>query len=450
MKRVANLLTERQGKMKRLFLVSALVLVALGLSLIFGAAEIDAFDNDACLGCHNDPGLTKITQQEGKTSLYVDKTAFASSAHGDFECASCHGLPSLLLHTPENITPLTPQSLNESCSTCHEQQSLVYLDSAHSVSLAGGSTGAADCADCHSPSGNAHSIISVLQPDSPVHENNIDQTCATCHDDDGLMAKYDISAMVYENYISSAHGQTQQLDIDQVATTCTSCHGSHDITSVNGFNTSLAEKCGSCHQLQSTQYLGSIHGTNLALGSTDAATCLSCHNAGEDTHNIVSVSAPDSPVYRTSIAETCATCHDDEVLMAKYDISDTVYDTYKSFFHGKATTLATFEQVAQKNYATCTSCHGSHDILAADDPSSPVATLAALTETCATCHDGATTNFAAGYHMHEVASTETQVPTFIANVAYGYLLIPALVILGTSFVVLDFLRSFKMFRKNGK
>ena len=307
--------------MKRLFFALAIGLVAGGLGLVYSTAYVAAFDGTGCLNCHGNPNLTKFTEQEGKTSLYVDGEALNTSVHGSLGCTTCHTTFNFnsLLHPASNITPLTKLS--------------------------------------------------------------------------------------------------------------------------------LTEKCGSCHQLQSTQYLGSTHGASLAGGNTDVASCADCHNAGEDTHNIVSVSALDSPVYITSIAQTCATCHDDEELMARYDISDTVYETYNNFFHSKAMSLATDEQIARMNYATCTSCHGSHDILAADDPSSPVATLTSTAETCATCHDGATTEFAASYHMHKEASTEHQVPTFIANVFYAYILIPAMVVFGTSFIILDLIRSLRQRRR---
>ena len=312
--------------MKRLLFVLAIGLVAGGLGLAYGAANIDAFDETGCLSCHDDSGLTKVTEQEGKTSLYVDGEAFESSVHGSIDCTTCHTTfdPNSLLHSASNITPLTKLS--------------------------------------------------------------------------------------------------------------------------------LAEKCGSCHQDQSSQYLGSIHGTGLAEGNNDVASCPDCHSTGGDTHSIINVSEPDSPVYTKSIAQTCATCHDNEGLMAKYDISATVYETYNNFFHGKAMSLATEEQIARMNYATCNSCHGSHDIMKSENPGSPVANLENLAETCGQCHSGASTAFASSYHLHQEASTEHQLPTFIANVFYAYFLIPAMVVFGTSFILLDLMRSFRRRpqRKTGK
>ena len=301
--------------MKRLFIALAIGLVAGGLGLVYGVANIAAFDETGCLSCHGDQGLIKITEQEGKTSLYVDEEALLSSAHGSLDCTTCHTTDSLLLHSASNITPLTELS--------------------------------------------------------------------------------------------------------------------------------MAEKCGSCHQDQSSQYLESTHGASLAEGSTDVPSCTTCHSTGGDTHSIIGVSEPDSPVLRKTIAQTCATCHDDEGLMAEYDISATVYETYNNFFHNKAMTLATDEQIARNNYATCTSCHGNHDIMDSESPDSPVANLENLAETCGQCHDGAGTEFASSYHMHKEPSTEHQLPTFIANVVYANFLIPAMVVFGTSFILLDLIRSFR-------
>jgi hypothetical protein len=445
---------QTQGKMKRLFIALAIGLVAGGLGLAYGTVHTAAIDEASCLSCHGDYRLNKVTEQEGKTSLYVDEEALESSVHGSLDCTTCHTTfdPNSMLHSASNITPLTELSLVAKCGSCHEDQYLPYLDSTHGTELVDGNNDVASCPDCHSLGGDAHSIVGVLEPDSPVYKKNVDETCATCHDDEGLMATYDISATVYENYINSVHSQTQQLDIDQVAT-CTSCHGSHDITSVEGFTESTAAKCGSCHDGQYLPYLGSVHGEGLVEGNTDVPNCASCHSPEGDAHGIIGVSEPDSLVLRKSIAQTCATCHDDEGLTAEYDISTTVYETYNNFFHGKAMSLATDEQIADMQYATCTSCHGSHDIMNSENPGSPVASLENLAETCGQCHDGASIAFASSYHMHQEASTEHQLPTFIANVFYSYFLIPAMVVFGTSFILLDLLRSLRQrrrWRKTGR
>lgn len=448
--------------MKVFFLALVVGLVALGLIFAFNTDKVSALDDTGCQACHGASGLTKTTPQEGRTSLYVDGEALDSSVHQALDCITCHGNFSVqkLPHPASTITPLTKQSLALKCGSCHSNEYRSYQESTHAEGLALGDNNVATCTDCHSSTGNAHSIGGASDPDSPVFKGNIAETCATCHADSGLMGEYDISAAVYDDYISSAHGGTLQLAPDDIAT-CTSCHGNHEIVSLDSFNLSIAENCASCHSDQANQYLGSIHGEGFKEGDTNAPVCGSCHSPTGIAHSIATVSEYE-PLFRKNIAsETCATaaCHDNAGLMAQYDISAAVLETYNNFFHGKAMKLATDEQIDEKQYATCTSCHGNHDILSADDPASSVGTLSNLATTCRQCHDEATTSFADSFHKHQEAEANwlgvpivmgNQLPASIAEFAYTRLIIPGLVLFAISFVVLDLFRLFVDRRKQRK
>ncbi len=91
--------------------------------------------------------------------------------------------------------------------------------------------------------------------------------------------------------------------------------------------------------------------------------------------------------------------------MASYGIVEKVYESYLRSFHGKAMQLGTYE-ITQLDKATCTNCHGVHDIKSASDPDSPVAGLDNLAKTCERCHPGAGVNFASGFLGHKEASPE--------------------------------------------
>ncbi len=168
---------------------------------------------------------------------------------------------------------------------------------------------------------------------------------------------------------------------------------------------SLAQKCGSCHQYEYKLHLESIHGQQLISGNPDGATCVDCHSAENNPHSIIRVLEYSSPAYRKNIATTCAQCHSDEELMASYGIVEKVYESYMRSFHGKAMQLGTYE-ITQLDKATCTNCHGVHDIKTASDPNSPVAGVTNLAETCESCHPGAGVEFASGFLGHKEASPE--------------------------------------------
>ena len=129
-----------------------------------------------------------------------------------------------------------------------------------------------------------------------------------------------------------------------------------------------------------------------------------------------------APAYKKNIAQTCANCHGNEELMANYGIVEKVYESYMRSFHGKAMQLGTYE-VTQLDKATCTNCHGVHEIKSIDDPDSPVAGLDNLAETCEQCHPGAGLEFAAGFLGHREASPQNIPVAHYTEILFNILLI---------------------------
>jgi len=80
------------------------------------------------------------------------------------------------------------------------------------------------------------------------------------------------------------------------------------------------------------------------------------------------------------IPEFCARCHSNPVRMRPYNLRTDQLAQYKTSYHGKALYLK-----GDKNTATCTSCHGIHDIKHKDNPLSMVYKTN-LPRTCAKCH----------------------------------------------------------------
>jgi hypothetical protein len=232
---------------------------------------------------------------------------------------------------------------------------------------------------------------------------------------------------------------------NQVAATCTDCHGTHDILrakdSASRTNHANVEAtCATCHGNEALvtkaklpggnvggKFHDSIHGkalTGAAQGS--APTCNNCHGS----HNIRQKSDSASRTNRANVPDTCGGCHtpqrasymkgmhgkmrQDGVLAAP-GCTDCHYahgiqaheatrfqtevikecgtchtdylSTYRDTFHGQVTALG-FSRVA-----TCASCHGAHEVLPASNPASKVSKQNRLA-TCQQCHAGASANFA--------------------------------------------------------
>jgi hypothetical protein len=226
-----------------------------------------------------------------------------------------------------------------------------------------------------------------------------EHNCLSCHSklnitkttSDGRQ----VSLLVSENDINnSAH---KYID-------CTTCHGLDPHSNpVDLSKISSAEKCGTCHSYEYQQHLSSIHGQQLAQGNTDVATCVDCHSATSDPHSVKRVLESDATTFKKNIAETCAKCHNNPALMQDYGIVEKVYESYMQTYHGKVIEMSSGE-LSQLNTATCTNCHGAHNIKAVNDPTSTVAGMTNLVATCAQCHPNAGPAFVQGFLGHKAAS----------------------------------------------
>ncbi len=228
-----------------------------------------------------------------------------------------------------------------------------------------------------------------------------EKNCLSCHGSTTLSKKNGdgrtVSLYVNEKKVNT--GAHRYID-------CTTCHSS-DPHKVDTPLTkqSLAEKCGTCHQYQYKLHRESIHGQELARGNADVATCVDCHSAEGNPHSVIRVLEYSASTYKKNIAETCSKCHADWKLMESYGIVEKVYESYLRSYHGKAIQMGTYE-LSQLDEATCTNCHGVHDIKSLDDPNSPVKGLDNLSKTCENCHSGAGVQFASGFLGHRDASLQ--------------------------------------------
>jgi cytochrome b subunit of formate dehydrogenase len=136
---------------------------------------------------------------------------------------------------------------------------------------------------------------------------------------------------------------------------CLDCHGDKTLTKTgpDGKEVSVF--------MDEKLFNASVHRTNL---------CVSCHQDLTSKH-------PDDnkPVQPVS----CASCHAPEG------------DQYASSIHGYS------HRQGSSAAATCTDCHGTHDILPVSHPASPVFKMN-LPNTCSKCH--ANTNLTAEYHIN--------------------------------------------------
>jgi hypothetical protein len=133
--------------------------------------------------------------------------------------------------------------------------------------------------------------------------------------------------------------------------------------------------CLGCHKQQADQFAPSAH-------AQAGLSCVDCHGGDpkltdETAHLTDDFARPEN---KRAIAESCAKCHSDVRRMNPYGLPTDQLDRYKTSKHGERL----FEHNDQ-HVASCTDCHGVHDILKSRSPQSHTYP-ANIPQTCARCH----------------------------------------------------------------
>ena len=269
---------------------------------------------------------------------------------------------------------------NEACAACHDEGEKV-AHSAHARVA---------CATCH--------VKHEVYP----HPANIPKPqCVTCH------------ASEVERFDLSVHGQEIKKG-NEAAPTCGICHGdAHDVTNTrtDQFRAGVPDICGMCHTDVATQYKISVHGKALARGVLDAPVCTDCHGI----HEIERPQSPLSTVNPINQPETCGRCHGDVRLSRSFGLPPNLITSFQSSYHGLAL------KSGNETVASCSSCHGVHNILPSSDAQSTI-NPQNLGKTCGKCHPGAGRRFAIG-RIHVVEGEAQFLPVRLARQAY-LILIP--------------------------
>ena len=316
--------------------------------------------DEACLECHSNPNMVLPLPSGEKVSLTVESVLYKTSVHGreGYACVQCHTDITGFPHPEQDFQDTRDLTIymSRSCRECHPQATDAYDQGAHAANQASGKKEAAVCADCH---------------------------------------------------------------------------GSHSIREFSNLRTRIAAACQQCHAEIYNTYKNSVHGKGLLEDfNPDVPTCIDCH----DYHRNA---GPTNEGFHLFSPQICAKCHDNEDLMAKYDINTRVFDTFVADFHG--TTVTIFERVApdqETNKPVCIDCHGVHNIKPPDDVTSTVFKQNLLA-TCQRCHPDATPNFPDAWLRHYDPDPTHNTLVYLVNLFYK-IFIPGTLSIMAIFVVTDF------------
>lgn len=265
------------------------------------------------------PGRSRAQQAPLDTSYGCilchaeQRNAFVVGVHAEhgMRCADCHGgdpaaksLPAA--HRGGFIGKPNKVQTAQLCGSCHSDPNRMrqygiptgelseFRTSRHGqLLLQHGDTNAPTCTDCH----GTHTIYPPDDARSAVYPTNIPGTCARCHTDRKLMARYGLRTDQFDQYRASAHGVALYQDQNFAAPTCVGCHGAH--SALPPTVTEVASVCGRCHQLVRQALAAGPHGAPARTGKMPG--CLACH-ANHATERVAVDSIP----------AVCARCHGDD------------------------------------------------------------------------------------------------------------------------------------------
>jgi predicted CXXCH cytochrome family protein len=316
-------------------------LAALAALLALAPSAARAQDNADCLACHSDPELTG-TRGGSEISVFVDEPVFAASVHGGLGCIDCHqDLAGQEVHDP-GVAPVDCTSCHDAtvavhgrlvsgearnapacadchghhdvqpvaakvfhCASCHPREARDHARSLHGQAAAKGDELAPRCNDCH----GSHSILPASDPDSPTAVMNVPTLCGGCHREGAPVAlNRDIpEERILQNYSMSIHGEGLFRQGLTVTAVCTSCHTAHRILPHTDPTSSIAHDniartCTRCHGQIERVHRKVIEGRLWIEEPHKIPACVDCHAP----HKIRRVFYPAGLANRD-----CLTCHAD-------------------------------------------------------------------------------------------------------------------------------------------
>ncbi|MEN8222970.1 MAG: cytochrome b/b6 domain-containing protein [Acidobacteriota bacterium] len=224
-----------------------------------------------------------------------------------------------------------------------------------------------------------------------------DDDCLTCHGDKDLEGETErgkkLKLFVPENALmGSVHEDLS----------CTDCHiGAESFEEIPHSSKPLERACKNCHEEEAAETANDVHGKGCASGDEMTPSCCSCHGG----HDIKPLNSPESRFSPENQPDTCGKCHGgDEISLKDHSIyKRNIVTRYKSSVHYQAVNEG-------KTAASCTDCHGSHNILPSGFKDSGVS-RANEANSCMKCHKLEGLAFWDGPHGDALEHGNNDVPT---------------------------------------
>jgi len=237
------------------------------------------------------------------------------------------------------------------------------------------------CIECHAG----------FNPEEVPHRPGIAPVaCMPCHKD--APSKHAFHAATVASELKT-HGQAS----------CKRCHGTHDVRPAaaqapKSSAKDLTAACAPCHAEIVRHYDQSAHGRAAAAGVETAPRCVTCHEAP------ITGGPEATAAQKMEQEKLCLSCHlDDPGVRARMTPSAGFIAAYEKSVHAAALREGKAES------ATCTDCHGSHEMAKGFEAESRSHKMH-IPATCGACHEKIAKEFAGSVHATAVAQGNLDSP----------------------------------------
>ncbi len=281
--------------------------------------------------------------------------------------------PSSIQAAPDNGPCLKCHNGNKEIKVAGADGDMRALHSVKKLAFAKSVHAGLQCVACH------QGIKDANKPHSKAESASLD--CVQCHTKLWEEAKQNkqtnekprlgVVMNNIEAYKKTFHALPNKDEPNRVNASCDDCHDTHSFNvppagspDRTSWHLTIPNTCGEkCHTDELEEYATSVHGVKvLEEHNPKAAVCTDCHTS----HGITNTSGES---FKLDIVHACGGCHKDNL------------KSYSETFHGQVNALG------YGYTAKCYNCHGSHGILAVDNPESNVHINNRL-KTCQQCHNG--------------------------------------------------------------
>jgi len=303
--------------------------------------------NEMCRACHQPATTAAVTPAEASSET-------PSAPSDDDAVATPSALPVATATTGALVMPHSLEG-HQNCLECHAAAGATPVPTGATPAPAGGPphiphplAGREDCLACHRDGiGGA--------PQVPQdHAGRTSDRCQGCHQPIQAPEASPTAALAGPLPTPIVHPQGQG------ANTCLDCHA----------------KLGGKQTDMTTQWQRSTHAER-------DVSCADCHGGDPTATTKETAMSPAAGFVgvpaKSAIPALCASCHADVASMRQYNLSTDQYAQYSDSVHGKLLAQG------DTNVATCSDCHGGHQVLKANDPASAVYP-ANVPTLCASCH----------------------------------------------------------------